>query len=381
MVFATRMEQHDDDRLVRSLQILAMVWMVPMAISNTAFSFDSLVFPEKHWSRSPPADQHVDAEKLNAAVQFLKQHSGSNGVRRMVIVRHGRMIFRGPEANVRQGIWSITKAFTSTANGLLIHDGQCTLDTLAHEYDPTLKELYPHVTLRHFATMTSGFDGEGGAYDFDAQGRGDQNAYADPLPPFFAPGTKFMYWDEATQHYGFVLTKIAKEPLPDYLKRRLLDPIGIRNFAWQLDATNKHLNWTGGIEISAEDLARFGLLFLNHGNWNGKQIIPSAWVQEATRVQVPTGIPDALPNSNRRGAGAYGYHWWPNGVMRSGQRRWPTAPRDTYSRSGYNNNDLFVIPSWNMVIVRLGLDQQEDEITTGEYNRFLELIADAILTD
>ena len=85
------------------------------------------------------------------------------------------------------------------------------------------------MTLRHLATMTSGLDGLGGGYDFDDQRRGDQNALVEPLPPFFPPGTKYMYWDEATQHYGYTLTQIAGESLEDYLKKRILDPSASRS--------------------------------------------------------------------------------------------------------------------------------------------------------
>ena len=121
------------------------------------------------------------------------------------------------------------------------------------------------------------------------------------MAPFFKPGTKYMYWDEAMQQYGYVLTQIAGQSLDDYLKSRILDPIGITQFHWKNDSTGKVLNWTGGIEISASDLARFGLLYLNRGNWNGKQLINAAWVDQATRVQVPATIPNALPTSNRQG--------------------------------------------------------------------------------
>ena len=350
---------------------------IALIVSSTRAG--DMAFPGKDWELASPQSQNVDAEKLKAAVDYLAASAGSNGVKRMVIVRNGRMIWRGPEADKPQGVWSVTKAFTSTAHGLLIEDGKCTLDTLAKDFDPALAKYYPTVTLRHFATMTSGLDGVGGGYDFDDQRRGDQNALVEPLPPFFPPGTKYMYWDEATQHYGYTLTQIAGESLHDYLKRRILDPIGITQFNWKPDATGKVLNWTGGIEISAEDLARFGLLFLNRGNWNGRQLINADWVDQATRVQVPASIPNALPTSSRKGSGVYGYHWWPNGITPEGQRRWPDAPLSTYSRSGYNNNDLFVIPAWNMVTVRLGLDEQEDEITTAEYNTFLRMIGEAIL--
>jgi CubicO group peptidase (beta-lactamase class C family) len=365
--------------LLRIGAVLVCLACLAAPPETSAAGLQTPVFPGKNWEQATPESQNVDSDKLRAAIDYLAQHSGSNKVERLVIVRNGRMIWRGAEADTRQNVWSVTKAFTSTAHGLLIEDGKCTLDTLAQEFNPALAEHYRTVTLRHLATMTSGIDGVGGSYDFDDRRRGDQNALVELLPPFFEAGTKFMYWDEATQHYGFVLTKIAGEPLQAYLKRRVLDPIGVTRFDWKPDATGKVPNWTGGIEISASDLARFGLLFLNRGNWNGKQLVPADWVREATRVQVPASIPNALPSSSRKGAGVYGYHWWPNGVKPDGRRKWPDAPVRTYARSGYNNDDLFVIPPWNMVIVRLGLDQREDEITAGEYNEFLRRVGEAIL--
>ncbi|UCD51373.1 MAG: serine hydrolase [Phycisphaerales bacterium] len=339
---------------------------------------NSMAFPGAAWDEATPESQGIDSAKLQTAVDYLREHVGSNGAKRLLIIRNGRLIWKGPEFDRPQRVWSVTKAFTSTAHGLLIEDGKCTLETLAKDYNPDLAEYYPLVTLRYLATMTSGYDGVGGSYDFDEQRRGDENALAAPLPPFFPPGTKYQYWDEATQQYGYVLTQIAGEPLYDLLKRRILDPIGISSTQWQNDATGKVPNWTGGLVISAADLARFGHLFLNRGNWKGRQLIEAAWVREATRVQVPPSIPNALPSSTRKGSGCYGYHWWPNGVTPQGQRRWPDAPVSTYARSGYNNNDLFVVPAWNMVIVRLGLDEQQDPFTLAEQNTFLKLIGTAL---
>ena len=355
------------------------VFLAVIGVCGRPAGAESMVFPGAAWDEAAPESQGVDSARLQAAADYLREHSGSNGVQRLVIIRNGRLIWKGPEIDRRQRVWSVTKAFTSTANGLLIEDGKCTLDTLAKDYAPYLAEYYPTVTLRHFATMTSGFDGVGGSYDFDDQHRGDENALVAPRPPFFAPGTKYQYWDEATQQYGYVLTQIAGEPLHNLLRRRIFDPIGMGQTDWQPDVTGKVPNWTGGLVICAADLARFGHLFLNHGNWAGKQLISAKWVRAATSVQVPNSIPDALPNSTRRGSGVYGYHWWPNGIRPNGRRRWPDVPADMYARSGYNNNYLFVIPAWHMVIVRLGLDGEEHAITTAEQNEFLKRVGAARL--
>ena len=103
----------------------------------------------------------------------------------------------------------------------------------------------------------------------------------DPSEIYDGVKDPYMYWDEATQQYGFVLTKIAGEPLHELLKRRILVSIGISRIGWDKDTTGKVPNWTGGIRISASDLARFGHLFLNQGNWNGRQLINADWVREA----------------------------------------------------------------------------------------------------
>ena len=139
---------------------------------STSSVTETMAFPGANWEQATPESQSVDSVKLKVAVDYLRDHSGRNGVDRLIIIRNGRVIWKGPEVDRRQRVWSVTKAFTSTAQGLLIEDGKCTLDTLAWRYNPKdLAKYYPNVTLRHFATMTSGFDGVGGSYDFDEKHR------------------------------------------------------------------------------------------------------------------------------------------------------------------------------------------------------------------
>ena len=361
---------------------LSVVVLLTFAISKGELSAQDMIFPETSWQHAFPESEKVDSEELEMAVSWFERNVPFDGVKRLIIVRNGRVIWQGPEVEQRQRVWSVTKTFTGTAHGLLDDDGKCSLDTRAKNFCPVLTEYYPDVTLRHLATMTSGYDGVGGTYNCNAEGRCDDNSLVDPLPPLFEPGTKYQYWDEALQQYGFVLTKIAGEPLDGLLKKRILKPIGIQKIAWQLDYTGKVLNWTGGLEISTSDLARFGLLFLNRGGWGGKQLLSAEWVDAATTVQVPPSIPNAHPTSTQ-GSGTYGFLWWPNGTRRDGTCRWPDAPQGTYACCGYNNNDMFVLPAWNMVIVRLGLDQGERHggfsITDATYNEFIKRIGNAIL--
>ncbi len=182
-----------------------------------------------------------------------------------------------------------------------------------------------------------------------------------------------------------MLTRAAGEPLEELFRRRIADPIGMNREQWEwgsfepgeLRINGGAGNKGKGIHISARELARFGHLFLNRGTWGDTQLLSADWVDAATTVQVPASLPLADPQGNIEGPGVYGYNWWVNGRDES-IRKWPDAPAGSYAASGYNNNDMFVLPEWNMVIVRLGLDQNECEITDDIYSTFLQNVGRAV---
>jgi hypothetical protein len=84
------------------------------------------------------------------------------------------------------------------------------------------------------------------------------------------------------------------------------------------------------------------------------------------------------PLSNIDGIGVYGYNWWVNGIRSNDSRLWPDAPPSTYAASGYNNNKMIIIPEWDMVVVRLGLDANDVVITDLIWNEFLRIIGDSL---
>ena len=345
------------------------------------------VFPAADWQEASPESHGLDSTRLAAAADYLRENSGADGVDQLVIVRNGCMVWKGSAIGKVHGIWSATKSFTSTVLGLLVDDGKATLDTPVKDHLPALAAAYPDVTLRHFTTMTSGYRAE------KDEPRGTYRHGPSPTPfdpcstPLFSPGSQYAYWDSAMNEFGNVLTRIAGEPIEDLFKRRIGDPIRMDPKEW---------NWgdfgrIGGITVnggsgnsnkhvftSARQIARLGHLFLNRGNWNGQQLISADWIDLATKPQVPTSV-GLWPDSGADGRGVYGFNWWVNGLKADGKRNWPGVPLGAYSASGYNNNDMFVIPEWNMVIVRLGLDQRDRSITNATYASFLQKVGDAIL--
>ncbi len=325
----------------------------------------NMVFPGKDWAEATPESQGIDSTKLHTAIEVMeKAFDGLGGIVESLIVRNGRIIWKGSQIDSKHSIWSASKSFTSTVFGVLIDDGAVTLDTLAKDYAPDLAALYPKVALRHFATMTSGYDGDGGTYGKNDPLDGSKTPFT-PTTPLFEPGTKFCHWDDAMREFGHVLTRIISEPLEAFFKRRVADPIGMDSEAWGWRTRTPVEGYdievrdaTCGIDITARELARFGLLFLNGGNWAGRQVISPSWVAQVGTSQVPLALGHTDFSPRQRaidGRGIYSFNWWVNGVGTSGNRPWPGAPAGMFAASGLNENKCFIIPEWDMVVVRTGI--------------------------
>ncbi len=379
------MDRTRKSRVAKALVLIAVACCC--AVGHRARA--EMIFPGDEWIEDTPQSQGIDATRLDAATEYLKTNSGADGVRELVIVRNGRLAWKGDNIDHRHGVWSCTKSFTSTVLGLLIDDQKCTLDTRAAEFVPELAAAYPDVTLRHFATMTSGYRAVGdepkGGY---IHGPSDTPLVPHDEPLFSPPDTQYAYWDSAMNMFGLVLTRIAGEPIEDLFRRRIAEPIGMPADSWDWGdlADDKGLVVNGGsgnqgkhVTVSARELARLGHLFLNRGNWNGRQLISASWVEEATTLQVPADLAWAQPESDIDGRGCYGCNWWVNGVTSEGRPKWPGAPAGTFAALGYNNNRLFVIPEWGMVIVRLGLDQSGGELSDEVSGTFSSKIGEALV--
>jgi len=176
------------------------------------------------------------------------------------VIRDGYLIWRGTDIDNKHNVWSASKSYTSTVLGLLVDQGDCATNTLAADYVASLTSQYATVELRHFATMTSGYDAVGGA---------QTSTPFDPTTPRFVPGAEFEYWDAAMNQFANVLTRIADEPIEELFKRAVADPIGLDASKWSwgdwgtidgLVVNGGAGNKSKGISISAREMAKFGLL-------------------------------------------------------------------------------------------------------------------------
>ncbi len=343
------------------------MWRIHLFIFIFLF-FNTISFSSSFYSdrvkNGPVASYTTDSnKKLQAALAYLESECGKDGIKKVVVLRDGATVFEGTESKVVQNVWSCTKSFTSTVLGLLIAEGKCSPDDKVSDLLPELKEHYSGITFRHLATHTSGYKAAG---DDAAGGHGQSSTPFQPSPePLFAPGSGFRYWDSAMNLFAKALTVVAGEPLESYFKRKVAEPVGMDDSGWDwkdfgetdgVTVNGGAGNKARGIYISATEMAKFGQLFLNKGEWNGREILPEVWIKEATSPQIGKFIPgDNTP---------YGFNWWTSGVF-------PDAPEGTFAARGFNNNICLVIPEKNLVVVRLGLDGNVDN---EKWNRFIQLL-------
>jgi hypothetical protein len=130
------------------------------------------------------------------------------------------------------------------------------------------------------------------------------------LPVVNEPGTKFLYNTLATYMLSAIVQKVTGEKIIDYLKPRLFEPLGIEGIDWEVDPHG--INTGGwGLRVKTEDMAKFGQLYLQKGMWNGKQILPAAWIEEATtfKIDQAPGAPQSIKASSDWMQG-YCYQFW-----------------------------------------------------------------------
>ena len=291
----------------------------------------------------------------------------------LLVVRHGYIAgeWMGVPAMPQTtfDVWSCTKSATGIAYGLLLddsrnhrlpNDAQINLDSHAYSYIPEGHPLTDpakeEIRLRHLLSMTSGIPGEdhgiegiavrpgGGEYEF-ALGR-EADRFGDSVGRLYAPpGDAWDYSDAAFAHLSLIFFHVAGQEIGDFMKTRVFQPIGIENSGWDLQGgggnLGPHTNAHSGLRLSASDFARLGYLLLRGGAWNGKQIVPKWWIDLATKKSQ-----DINPG--------YGYTFW---VNTDGQL-WPHVPKDAFAFMGYATNRCYVVPSLDLVVVRLGYGPQ-----------------------
>jgi CubicO group peptidase (beta-lactamase class C family) len=288
---------------MRLLPVLAALLLAggPLHAADTA----PFVFP-----RSTPEAQGVSSKAILGFVEAAGQQV--DAIHSFMLVRHGKVVAEGwwvPfAADEPHVLFSLSKSFTSTAVGLAVAEGRLTVNDSVLGFFPDLAPADPSVNLRamkvrDLLTMSTGHHEEDIAKFAFFSDEDPVKAFL-ALPVTHKPGTLFVYNTPASYVLSAIVQKVTGQPIVDYLGTRLFDPLGIKRPMWE--ASRQGVSLGGfGLNLRTEDIARFAQLYLQKGQWQGKQILPEAWVDEATSRQMSNG--SSTTSDWEQG---YGYQFW-----------------------------------------------------------------------
>ena len=313
------------------------------------------------WETDNPENHHMSAEVINDLNrQFEKTEITSS-----IIVKDGRIVNEyyqdgyGEESTFP--VHSCSKSITSAIFGIAWDEGLITdLDEPIADYFPALNESdsawKQEITIRHLLTHTSGLRStEDRWYEW----RAASNWQADVLdgPMASEPGTEFDYSTGNTHLLSAILQKAANETLYDYGKAHLFDRIGMESVRCGTDAQGVS-NGGNGFILTARDMARFGLLYLNRGKWEDEQIISEDWIDQSTTTQV----------ERYGGSADYGYQWW--------VRTFGNAQYAAYFAQGHGCQFIFVIPDLDLAVTFTS--SYHDNSHAGDYWKYVTEIVESV---
>ena len=322
---------------------------------------------------SDSSSASVNKELLNKAVDNVMKETTTDGkpvyTRAVLIVYDGNIVAEKyapgfDKSTVMLG-WSISKSFTAAMIGILVKENKLSIDAPAPvaSWANTKKQK---ITLKHLLQQTTGLDYTE-VYTRPSSvtkmlfSKGDMAAYAEGLPLKHEPGTVFNYSGGNSN----ILSKIIRQTVGEkeyaaFPYKELFHKINAYSFLMEPDASGTYIGSSYSY-ATTRDFARFGLLYYNNGVWQGEQILPANWVKESTQ------------SSTADKQEHYGYQFWLNGYNEKdhGKRRYRDLPADMYYADGYGGQDIYIIPSEKLVVVRLGLHVINE-------NKFLKEVIEAV---
>lgn len=360
----------------RNLLGILLVGLISLVLPLEAGAESKSVIPGESWIQMDPADVDLDESRLDEVASYM----GGRGC----IVRHGYLVYQWGDISRRGDVASTVKPCYSYFLFQALEDARlASLDTKVVDFEPRLGQINSglgfkdrDITFRHMANQTSCYgvqENPGEAFDYNDW---QMALFADTL-----------FLEIYGQSWETMDEQILRPEITDVLDCQ-------DNPTFLAFGIN---DWAGRMAISPRDFARFGLLYLNYGNWNGTRLIS----EEHARMAVSSPLPNTVPRTNAVVAemipgqrsigsrnipddqfdhsGSYSWLWWTNVTDRNGNRFWPDAPLDSYAALGHQNGrrGLAVIPSLDVVLSYndTTLDQRPSQ--PHPLNPALELLVEA----
>jgi CubicO group peptidase (beta-lactamase class C family) len=345
-------------------------------------------WPTSEWKKLDPEMLGLDAAKLQMAIDYK---SGSSSTQAVFVVRHGYVAAEkysgGFSATSRHESYSMAKSFSSALVGIAIGEGKI------KNVDEKLCMYYPddwdcsdtsdprsRITIKHAMNIETGLQW---SEDWRSTATGANDAVSlDLLSTVLSrkaveePGTRMRYsTGDPALLTGVIQGATGKTALA-YAKEKLFTPIGTTGIQWNSDLSG-HTTTYAGLQATAAEYAKFGYLYLNKGKWDGKEVVPESWVELTTHGDDPC-------------TDWYRYLWHQNPPVRLGTQdpscpslfcqptEFANLPPDAFFAEGVNGQFVFIVPSADMVIVRLANDGPGSEHWDSFAAGFLGLMLDAV---
>ncbi len=318
-------------------------------------------FPAAAWERVDPEVAGWATEKLAKAEAWSKRINSTS----VMIVHHGVVVAEWGDTAAKTPLASVRKSLLSALIGIAVERGEVDLSQPIgalgiDDNEPSLTAEEKSATVRDLLTARSGIYH---AALYESPGMAAQR------PPRFShkPGSFWYYnnWDFNT--LGAIYERAVRSSIFDAFEREIARPIGMQDYR---PADGEYV--TGGASVypaypfkmSARDLARFALLYLRKGQWEGRQIVPASWIEASVQ-----------PYSSSEWGPGYGYLWW-IGSINNGAAPSVKLPKDTFFAQGYGGQYAFVIPAFDLVVVHRAAHSDQGP-NLRQIGRLLWLVLDA----
>ena len=265
--------------------------------------------------RSTPEAEGISSEGILAFLEAIGK--STHELHSFMMMRHGRVVAEGwwtpYEPTSRHMLYSLSKSFTSSAVGFAVAENKLRVSDRVVSFFPndlpkTVGDRLASLRVSDLLTMSVGNEKEPTGTVVGTE-NWVRTFLAQPLKN--TPGTTFLYNSAATYLCSAIVQQVTGEKIVDYLRPRLFEPLGIEGATWE--TCPRGINTGGwGLSLRTEDLAKFGQLYLQKGRWGERQLLPAAWVEEATtfKIQQPSPPKPTRPKEQNDWMQGYGYQFW-----------------------------------------------------------------------
>jgi CubicO group peptidase (beta-lactamase class C family) len=332
-------------------------------------------WPTNDWQTCRPEEVGMDSDALYEAYNYAARNDFvTEGI---VVIRRGYIVgeeyFRGYDRTTRFSSFSVAKSFLSSVVGKALELNFIpSIDQPVFTYftewqTPEIEQQKRRITLRHLLTMGSGLrftDSQNTSIegtDIERLNASDDYVeYVLALPSIQEPGTHWNYSSGDSILLSAIVQQTTGQTAFQFGMDHIFSRIGLSNITWSSDRAG-HTIGGWGVGATVREFAKFGYLYLKRGKWDGEQIVPQEWISQSTQAA------NAEVNW-------YGFQWWLVGVFDNYQRN--GIPQDTFHAQGLYHQKIFVIPSRDLVIVRVGTDTSPN--SHWDDSEFLRLILASI---